>query len=91
MSPCSTSGSSEGEHHHDRERRRDDRDDAGGVARRIATAARAVDVHEILESLDDERALAFYDALRTFVDFEGFSELKRSDRRPLDLPLLTAS
>lgn len=37
---------------------------------------------------DDEGAVAFYDALRTFADFEGFSELKRSKRPPLDLPLL---
>lgn len=37
---------------------------------------------------DDERALAFYDALRTMVDFEGFSELKRSIRPDLALPLL---
>ncbi len=36
---------------------------------------------------DDEMAVAFYDALRTFADFTGFSELKRSDRAPLDLPL----
>ena len=36
---------------------------------------------------DDDRALAFYDALRTFVDFPEFSELKRSSRAPLDLPL----
>jgi hypothetical protein len=39
---------------------------------------------------DDEQALAFYDALRTFADFEGFSELKRSIRPPLDLPLLAS-
>ncbi|MEA2704447.1 MAG: hypothetical protein QOD63_2392 [Actinomycetota bacterium] len=37
---------------------------------------------------DDETALAFYDALRTFADFKGFSELKRTDRAPIDLPLL---
>lgn len=37
---------------------------------------------------DDETALAFYDALRTFADFPGFSELKRTQRAPLDLPLL---
>lgn len=36
---------------------------------------------------DDEQALAFYDALRTFVDFPAFSELKRTKRAPLDLPL----
>jgi hypothetical protein len=36
---------------------------------------------------DDETAVAFYDALRTFADFRGFSELKRTDRAPLDLPL----
>ncbi|HLT16951.1 MAG TPA: DsbA family protein [Acidimicrobiales bacterium] len=36
---------------------------------------------------DDERAVAFYDALRVFVDFPEFSELKRTDRKPLDLPL----
>jgi 2-hydroxychromene-2-carboxylate isomerase len=37
---------------------------------------------------DDEQAVAFYDALRTFADFPGFSELKRTQRPPLDLPLL---
>lgn len=36
---------------------------------------------------DDETALRFYDALRTFVDFPAFSELKRTARAPLDLPL----
>lgn len=36
---------------------------------------------------DDDKALAFYDALRVFVDFPDFSELKRSKRAPLDLPL----
>jgi hypothetical protein len=36
---------------------------------------------------DDEAAVAFYDALRVFADFKGFSELKRTDRAPLDLPL----
>jgi hypothetical protein len=36
---------------------------------------------------DDETAVAFYDALRVFVDFPAFSELKRSARAPLDLPL----
>lgn len=41
----------------------------------------------ISEVPDDETALRFYDALRTFVDFPAFSELKRTDRRPLDLPL----
>ena len=45
----------------------------------------------ISEVPDDEQALAFYDALRTFADFDGFSELKRTDRPPLDLPLLEAS
>lgn len=40
---------------------------------------------------DDETAVRFYDALRTFADFRGFSELKRTDRAPLDLPLLAAS
>ena len=45
----------------------------------------------ISEVPDDERALRFYDALRTFADFKGFSELKRTDRQPLDLPLLKAS
>ena len=39
---------------------------------------------------DDETALAFYDALRTFADFPGFSELKRTHRAPLDLPLLAS-
>lgn len=36
---------------------------------------------------DDETSLAFYDALRTFADFPQFSELKRTKRAPLDLPL----
>lgn len=39
---------------------------------------------------DDETAVAFYDALRTFADFPGFSELKRTHRAPLDLPLLAS-
>jgi hypothetical protein len=42
----------------------------------------------ISEVPDDEQAVAFYDALRTFANFRGFSELKRTDRAPLDLPLL---
>lgn len=37
---------------------------------------------------DDDLAVQFYDALRTFVDFGAFSELKRTNRAPLDLPLL---
>ncbi|MEY2471447.1 MAG: hypothetical protein QOK28_776 [Actinomycetota bacterium] len=45
----------------------------------------------ISEVPDDERAVAMYDALRTFADFGGFSELKRSDRAPLDLPLFHAA
>jgi 2-hydroxychromene-2-carboxylate isomerase len=36
---------------------------------------------------DDDTAVAFYDALRVFADFKGFSELKRTDRAKLDLPL----
>jgi hypothetical protein len=40
---------------------------------------------------DDETVLAFYDAMRTMVDVPAFSELKRTDRAPLDLPLLQAS
>lgn len=36
---------------------------------------------------DDETAVRFYEALRTFADFPEFSELKRTDRAPLDLPL----
>jgi hypothetical protein len=36
---------------------------------------------------DDETAVKFYDALRTFADFPGFSELKRTHRAPIDLPL----
>jgi hypothetical protein len=42
----------------------------------------------ISEVPDDAQAVDFYDALRTFADFRGFSELKRTDRVPLDLPLL---
>lgn len=44
----------------------------------------------ISEVPDDEKALAFYDALRTLVGFRGFSELKRTHREPLDLPLLAS-
>jgi 2-hydroxychromene-2-carboxylate isomerase len=40
---------------------------------------------------DDETAVAFYDALRTFANFRGFSELKRTDRAPLDLPLFATA
>ena len=39
---------------------------------------------------DDDTAVAFYDALRVFADFPAFSELKRSSRAPLDLPLFAA-
>jgi len=35
----------------------------------------------------DEQCVAFYDALRVFADFDAFSELKRTKRPPLDLPL----
>jgi 2-hydroxychromene-2-carboxylate isomerase len=45
----------------------------------------------ISEVPDDETAVAFYDAMRTLVDVKAFSELKRTDRAPLDLPLLEAS
>ena len=44
----------------------------------------------ISEVPDDDRAVDLYDALRTFADFRGFSELKRSARVPLDLPLLAS-
>lgn len=36
---------------------------------------------------DDETAVKFYDALRVFVDFPEFSELKRTKRADLDLPI----
>ncbi len=39
---------------------------------------------------DDATAVALYDALRTFADYPGFSELKRTHRPPLDLPLLAS-
>jgi 2-hydroxychromene-2-carboxylate isomerase len=45
----------------------------------------------ISEVPDDARALEMYDALRVFADFDGFSELKRSERPPLDLPLFKAA
>ena len=45
----------------------------------------------ISEVPDDERAVELYDALRTLADFDAFSELKRTERPPLDLPLLKAS
>ena len=49
----------------------------------------------ISEVPDDDRDVQLYDALRTFADFEGLSELKRSDRPPLDrshlpVPVTTA-
>jgi hypothetical protein len=42
----------------------------------------------ISSELDDDTAVAFYDALRTIVDIRAFSEIKRTDRAPLELPLL---
>jgi len=36
---------------------------------------------------DDHTTLALYDALRTFADYPGFSELKRTRRAAIDLPL----
>lgn len=38
---------------------------------------------------DDETVVALYDALRTLADYEGFSELKRTKRPPLNLPLFS--
>jgi 2-hydroxychromene-2-carboxylate isomerase len=38
---------------------------------------------------DDETTVALYDALRVFVDYPGFAELKRTKRPPLDLPLFS--
>jgi hypothetical protein len=37
---------------------------------------------------DDETSLRLYDAMLVLGDFPGFSEIKRSARAPLDLPLL---
>lgn len=45
----------------------------------------------ISEVPDDDYAVRLYDALRTFADFDGFSELKRTQRPPLDLPLFKAA
>jgi 2-hydroxychromene-2-carboxylate isomerase len=45
----------------------------------------------ISEVPDDDQAVELYDALRTFADFDGFSELKRTERPPLDLPLFRAA
>jgi hypothetical protein len=39
---------------------------------------------------DDDTSLAMYDAIRVLVDLPTFSELKRSARAPLDLPILAA-
>ena len=39
---------------------------------------------------DDHTALAMYDAIRTLANYQGFSELKRSARASLDLPLFTS-
>lgn len=38
---------------------------------------------------DDETSLAIYDAVRVLADQPTFSELKRSDRAPFDLPLFS--
>jgi hypothetical protein len=38
---------------------------------------------------DDETSLALYDAMRVLGDFPGFSELKRSARAAIDLPIFT--
>jgi hypothetical protein len=45
----------------------------------------------ISEVPDDDEAVRLYEALRTFADFRGFSELKRTERPPLDLPLFRAA
>jgi len=45
----------------------------------------------ISEVPDDDRAVRMYEALRIFADFDGFSELKRTARPPLDLPLFKAA
>lgn len=42
----------------------------------------------ISEVPGDEQAVELYRALRTLADFPAFSELKRTKRPPLDLPLL---
>jgi hypothetical protein len=39
---------------------------------------------------DDDTAVKFYDALRVFADYPGFSELKRTHRAPLDLPIFAS-
>jgi hypothetical protein len=39
---------------------------------------------------DDETSVALYDAVRVLVDLPTFSELKRSARAPLDLPIFGA-
>jgi hypothetical protein len=39
---------------------------------------------------DDDQAVEFFDALRTVASFAAFSELKRTDRAPLALPLLAS-
>lgn len=45
----------------------------------------------ISEVPDDDQAVRLYDALRTLADFDAFSELKRTQRPPLDLPLFSAA
>lgn len=44
----------------------------------------------VISNVPDDDAPAFYDALRTFADFDGFAELKRTKRPLLDLPLLAS-
>ncbi|MCC6227243.1 MAG: hypothetical protein IT195_12675 [Microthrixaceae bacterium] len=46
----------------------------------------------VISSLpDDDNALAIYEAVRVLVDLPTFSELKRTNRPPLDLPRLRPS
>jgi hypothetical protein len=44
----------------------------------------------ISEVPDDETAVRLYDALQVLVQFDGFAELKRTKRPPLDLPIFAA-
>ena len=46
---------------------------------------------DIGEVPDDDQAVQLYDVLRTLADSQGFSDLKRSERPPLDLPLSDAA
>ena len=61
---------------------------ATGFTRRATGKGSQMDIGEVP---DDDQAAQLYDPLRTFADLQGFSDLNRSERPPLDLPLSDAA